>query len=409
MRLIRTVPLLLGLAAGSVPAGPAAAQRQRLSMDPGWRFALGDPAGAERPGFDDRDWRRLDLPHDWSIEGTPREDAPAGGRGGFFPTGVGWYRKAFRPPPAAGARRIWLEFDGVYMNGDVWVNGVHLGRRPYGYSSFAYDVTRHIRPGVNVVALRVDNSRQPNSRWYTGSGIYRHVWLTSVHPLHVGRWGTSVTTPQVDSSGAEVVARTRLENDHSGSRQGVLRSVILDQAGREVTRAETRFSLAAGDTTELVQHLRVDGPRLWSVEAPYLYTLRAELLDGRRVADRVSTTFGIRTIAYDADRGFLLNGVRVKMKGVNLHHDGGAVGAAVPERIWEYRLALLKAMGANAIRTAHNPPAPEFLDLCDRMGFLVMAEAFDEWTFGKVDEGYHKYFGEWSERDVRDFVQRDRN
>ena len=390
-------------------AGPAAAQRQRLSMDPGWRFSLGDPAGAERPGFDDTKWRRLDLPHDWSVEGTPREDAPGGGRVGYFPSGIGWYRKAFRLPSGSRGRQAWLEFDGVHMNSDVWINGVHLGRRPYGYVSFAYDLTRHLVPGVNLVAVRVDNSRQPNSRWYTGSGIYRHVWLTFVDSLHVGHWGTFVTTPLADSAGADVVVKTRVENDRATARRGVLRSLLVDGAGREVARSETPFSLAAGQKVELEQRARIASPRLWSVETPNLYALRSEVLEDARAADVVTTAFGIRSIAYDKDRGFLLNGRRVKMRGVNLHHDAGGLGAAVPERVWQRRLEALKAMGANAIRTSHNPPAPEFLELCDRLGFLVMAEAFDEWTLGKVPEGYHKYFAEWSERDVTDFVRRDRN
>ena len=408
---MRTIPgLLLALTANlAFTATPAAAQRQRLSMDPGWRFTLGDPAGAERPGFDDRRWRRLDLPHDWSIEGTPAQDAPGGGRMGFFPSGIGWYRKAFRLPAGAKGREAWLEFDGVYMNSDVWINGVHLGRRPYGYSSFAYDVTRRLVPGVNVVAVRVDNSLQPNSRWYTGSGIYRHTWLELVAPLHVGHWGTYVTTPSADSAGADVVVRTRVENAAAAAQTGALRAVVLDGAGREVGRTETPFTLAAGAQTELAQRLRVASPQLWSPQSPTLYVLRTEVVAGGRVADAAATPFGIRTIAWDQDRGFLLNGRPVKLKGVNLHHDGGGVGAAVPERIWERRLEVLKAMGANAVRTSHNPPAPEFLDLCDRLGFLVMAEAFDEWTLGKVPHGYHEYFAEWGERDVADFIHRDRN
>jgi beta-galactosidase len=410
MRMIRAATaIVLGLAPLTAATVASAAQRQRLSMDPGWRFTLGDPAGAAQPGFDDRRWRRLDLPHDWSIEGRPRQDAPAGGRGGYFPTGIGWYRKAFRPPAGARGHQLWLEFDGVYMNSDVWVNGVHLGRRPYGYISFAYDITKHLVSGVNVVAVRVDNSLQPNSRWYSGSGIYRHVWLTIVDPLHVGHWGTYVTNPRADSAGADVVVRTRVENGYAAARRVILRNLIVDGAGREVVRAGTSFSVAAGQSLVLEQRLHVASPQLWSVETPNLYALRSEVLAAGRSADATTTAFGIRAITYDKDRGFLLNGVRVKMKGVNLHHDGGAVGAAVPERIWERRLRLLKAMGANAIRTSHNPPAPEFLDLCDRLGFLVMAEAFDEWTMGKVPEGYHKYFAEWSERDVTDFVQRDRN
>ena len=401
--------ILLGLVTLTAAAGPASAQRQRFSMDPGWRFNLGDQPGAERPGFDDRTWRRLDLPHDWSIEGTPRQDAPGGGRVGYFPTGLGWYRKAFRLPAGSRGRQAWLELDGVHMNSDVWINGAHLGRRPNGYVSFAYDITRHLVAGVNVVAVRVDNSAQPNSRWYTGSGIYRHVWITLVDPLHVGHWGTFVTTPRADSAGADVVARTRIENDRSDRRRGVLRSVVLDSTGRELARSETPFTLAPREKVELEQRLQVPSPRLWNPETPYLYELRSEVLDGARAVDAATTTFGIRTIAYDNDEGFLLNGRRVKMRGVNLHHDAGGLGAAVPERVWERRLELLKAMGVNAIRTAHNPPAPEFLDLCDRLGFLVMNEIFDEWTIGKVSEGYHKHFAEWSERDVVDFVHRDRN
>lgn len=380
-------------------------------MDPGWRFTLGDLAGAEQPGFDDKSWRRVELPHDWSIEGTPHEDAPGGGRVGYFPSGIGWYRKTFRLPAGANSesREVWLAFDGVYMNSDVWINGHHLGHRPYGYSSFAYDATPYLVRGENVVAVRVDNSRQPNSRWYTGSGIYRHTWLTVVNRLHVGHWGTYVTTPKVDSSGAVVEVRTRVENDDGSTRKGTLRSIVADVDGRVLASAETVLTLRAREKLEVNQSLRVTSPRLWSPEAPALYTLRSELLDGRNTVDTLATRFGIRTIAYDADSGFSLNGRRVKMLGVNLHHDGGAVGAAVPERIWEHRLELLKSMGVNAIRTSHNPPAPEFLDLCDRMGFLVMAEAFDEWTVGKVDEGYHRYFDEWSERDLTDFIRRDRN
>jgi beta-galactosidase len=405
----RRVVLALGLTALTLAAPPAAAQRQRLSMDPGWRFTLGDPQGAQQAAFDDRAWRRLDLPHDWSIEGTPSQDAPAGGRGGYFPTGIGWYRKAFRLPAGAAGHEAWLEFDGAYMNSDVWINGFHLGRRPYGYISFAYDITPHLVSGVNVVAVRVDNSLQPNSRWYSGSGIYRHVWLEIVDPLHVAHWGTYVTTPRADSTSADVAIMTQVENDRAAPRPAVLRTVIVDSAGGEVARAETTLTLTATQHVAIEQRLHVAAPRLWSVGTPTLYAVRSTLLDNGRVADVTTTPFGVRSIAYDKDRGFLLNGVRVKMRGVNLHHDAGALGAAVPERVWERRLQLLKAMGANAIRTSHNPPAPEFLDLCDRLGFLVMAEAFDEWTFGKVPEGYHKYFAAWSERDVTDFVHRDRN
>lgn len=408
----RSAALLLPAVAALALAAPRAwAQRQRLSMDPGWRFTLGDPAGAQAPRFDDRAWRRLDLPHDWSIEGVPEQAAPGGGRYGYFPTGIGWYRKAFRMPRdfRRGHGEAWLQFDGVYMNSDVWINGYHLGHRPYGYISFEYDVTQHLVPGVNVIAVRVDNSRQPSARWYTGSGIYRHVWLIIKNPLHLGHWAVYVTTPEVDTVNATVAVRSRVENDAGAARRAVLRSLVLDGAGRQVAAADTALDLGAGQRVEVEQRIAVSSPRIWSVQTPHLYTLRSELLEGARVVDTALTTFGIRTIAWDAARGFLLNGVPVKLKGVNLHEDGGAVGAAIPEPVWSYRLRRLRAMGANAIRTSHNPPSAQFLDLCDSLGFLVMAEAFDEWTIGKVPFGYHLYFPEWGERDAADFVRRDRD
>ena len=408
MTRIRVALLLLGTLVG--PATAQTPARQRLLMDYGWRFTRGDPAGADAPGFDDTGWRAVDLPHDWSIEGPYDQNAATGGSGGYLPTGVGWYRRAFTRPAGPRGGRFTIEFDGVYQNSDVWVNGHHLGSRPNGYVSFHYDLTPHLRSGRNVVAVRVDNSRQPNTRWYSGSGIYRHVWLTMTDPLHVGQWGTYVTTPEVDTAVAQVAVRTRIVNDGTGERRGTLRWVISAAAGTEVARAETPFTLGGGSGTDLAQRLPVNDPALWSPDAPVLYTLRATVLDpGGRVVDQTDTPFGIRRIAYDADRGFLLNGNRVKMLGVNLHHDGGPVGAAVPEAVWVRRLALLKQMGVNAIRTSHNQPAPEFLDLCDSLGFLVMDEAFDEWTHGKVPQGYHQYFAEWSERDLVDFIRRDWN
>lgn len=400
--------LALTLAAlAAVPAPARGELPRRLSFDPGWRFVLGDSSGAERPGYNDRGWRRLDLPHDWSIEGVPEESAPGGGRFGYFPAGIGWYRKSFRLPAGAKGREVWVEFDGVYMNSDVWLNGVHLGTRPYGYISFRYDLTPHLRAGENVIAVRVDNSRQPNSRWYSGSGIYRHTWLTIVDPLHVAPEGVWISAPTVAPGRAVVEVRTALSN-HGRGGETVVRQVMLDQAGKEVARADTSLVLAAGDI-ELAQRLSLAAPERWSLDHPYRYRMRTLLLRGGRAVDSVSTWFGLRTIAYDADHGFALNGVPVKMRGVNLHHEAGGLGAAVPERVWESRLLKLKAMGVNAIRTSHNPPAPEFLALCDSLGFLVMAEAFDEWTIGKVPGGYHNYFEEWSERDVTDFVRRDRN
>jgi beta-galactosidase len=413
MRLIR--PSALVILVASVFAATATAQepdspRHRLLADFGWTFTTGDVPGAEAAAFDDSGWREVNLPHDWSIEGPYDENAATTGRGGYLPTGVGWYRRLFALPEGADGRRISIEFDGVFENSDVWVNGQHLGHRPYGYIGFAYDLTPHLVEGENVVAVRVDNSNQPNSRWYTGSGIYRHVWLTITDPLHVALWGTFVTTPDVTPERASLEIRTRLSNDGQTIRRGEVMSVILDPSGGEVTQTVAPFTLSAGQEATLTQRLSVEAPTLWSLEAPALYALRTTVLEpGGELADETTTSFGIRDIAFDSDRGFLLNGERVKMLGVNLHHAGGPVGAAVPEAVWARRLKLLKEMGVNAIRTAHNPPAPEFLDLCDRLGLLVMNEAFDEWTHGKVEFGYHQYFDEWHRRDLTDFIHRDRN
>ena len=407
------LPVLLVLTAGG---GAAFAQegsgspRQRLLMDYGWTFTTGDAVGAEAPSFDDSAWRIVDLPHDWSIEGPYDSAAVTTGRGGYLPTGVGWYRRSFELPDGPDGRYYRIEFDGVYQNSDVWVNGTHVGHRPYGYVSFHYDITPYLLEGSNVVAVRVDNSRQPNSRWYSGSGIYRHVWLTVTDPLHVASWGTFVTTPQVETGRASLEVRTRIENSGGSFRRGEVRSVVVDPEGNEVARGAAPFTLAAGAGTEIRQEMVVPDPALWSLDSPSLYALRTFVLDpGGEPVDDLTTPFGIRRIEYDADRGFLLNGERVKMLGVNLHHGGGPVGAAVPEAVWERRLRKLMEMGVNAVRTAHNPPAPEFLDLCDRLGLLVMDEAFDEWTHGKVEYGYHLYFGDWYERDLVDFMRRDRN
>ncbi len=410
---ILTGLIIITLACCSWPSALVNGQSRRvLSMDFGWKFELGDVQDAEQVAFDDSGWRELDLPHDWSVEpesGGFRQEAPTGGAGGYVPTGIGWYRKHFNLTENMRGRRVWIEFDGVYENSTVWINGQYLGKRPFGYLSFHYDLTPYLVDGENVIAVRVDNSHQPNSRWYTGSGIYRHVRLVVTDPIHVGHWGVYVTTPQVSAESATVAICTRFENEGTTLVKGILRSIIIDIDGKELTSVESDFELNAGEQTELQQQMQVNSPNLWSIEKPVLYKLRSVVLGDGKPLDEVNTAFGIRRIEYDVDRGFLLNGERVKMNGVCLHHDGGCVGAAVPLGVWERRLRILRKMGCNAIRTAHNPPAPEFLDLCDRMGFLVMDEAFDEWQIGKTTHGYNKYFDEWSERDLVAMLHRDRN
>lgn len=388
-------------------AAPAA--RQRILMDENWKFRQSDTTGAEKKDFDDSKWRTLSLPHDWSIEGEYYKDAPTGGSGGYLPTGVGWYRRHFHASNAELSKTVWIEFDGVYMNSDVWLNGHHLGKHPYGYTSFSYQLTSLLQPGENVIAVRVDNSAQPNTRWYSGSGIYRHVWFVELDPLHIGEWGIAATTPDVSTDSATVEVRTTIENEYKVLRKGILQTVLHNNEGAEVARVQSPFTVKANTHCEIRQHLIVRSPQLWSVGTPVLYRLHSVVVDGEQEGDEASTNVGIRKIEYDVEKGFFLNGKHVKMNGVCLHHDGGCVGSAVPVGVWERRLAKLKEMGCNAIRTSHNPPAPEFLDLCDKMGFLVMDEPFDEWKIGKRKFGYHDYFDEWYQKDLTAMIHRDRN
>ena len=349
--------------------------RYQLLMDRDWKFFLGDDRTAAAPGFNDNNWRHLDLPHDWSIEGTFSKDAPTGSGGGYLPAGIGWYRKTFRLPAWVSNKQVNIRFDGVYKNSEVWINGHYLGKRPNGYISFVYNLTPYLLKNKNSIAVRVDNSEQPNSRWYSGSGIYRHVWLDLTNAMHVETWGTNITTPEIGIAYARVNVRTKIDNRGLPA-NGVLTSVIYNTDGRNVASASIPVSVGRDTSEEFSQQLQVASPALWSVDTPRLYTMHSVITSGKKVVDDYQSTFGIRTLEYSNTKGFLLNGERVKMNGVCLHHDGGFVGAAVPLKIWETRLKLLKQMGCNAIRTSHNPVAPEFLDLCDQMGFLVMDEVF---------------------------------
>ncbi|MCX6626790.1 MAG: DUF4982 domain-containing protein, partial [Candidatus Solibacter sp.] len=332
---------------------------------------------------------------------------------GSLPTGIAWYRKRFRLPAAYADRTVVIEFDGIYQNSEVWINGQFLGKRPYGYVAFSYDLSPHLKAGAeNVIAVKVDNSQQPNCRWYSGSGIYRHTWLLATNPLHIAYWGTFVTSPRVSANAATVQVKTRVKNERKTSATCVLTTALLDRDSKSAQATEATQQIAAGAEYEFVQQFNVEKPRLWSPADPYLYKVHSTVRDQGRVVDEYDTPTGIREALFDADKGFLLNGERVKLNGVCLHHEAGAVGAAVPERVWERRLEILREMGCNAIRTSHNPYAAEFMDLCDRMGFLVMDELFDEWKVGKGQIGpfgYANHFDEWYQRDARSFVQRDRN
>lgn len=389
-------------------------ERRKIGFDDGWTFNLGDAPGAQDPGFAASEWSGVHLPHDWSLGLPLDEHAPSGGSGGYATTGVGWYRKVMALPKSAKGKRVAIQFDGVYQRSEVWINGHSLGQRPYGYISFQYDLTPWLRTDgqPDVIAVRVDNSLQPNSRWYSGSGIYRHVWLVVTDAVHIAPWGVHAWSPSPTATSASVEVRTRAVNTTTMAQTAVLRAALLDADGKTVAMSDVHGEVPAGGEFVFEHRLSVANPTLWSLAAPYLYKLRTTLTVDGRAADVEDTSLGLRDAVFDVDRGFVLNGERIKLNGVCLHGDGGAVGAAVPERIWERRLGLLKDMGCNAIRCAHNPPAPEFLDLCDRMGFAVMAEPFDEWREAKVQTpqyGYHHYFDEWWQRDVTAMLERDRN
>lgn len=357
--------------------------RQRDNFDKGWLFILGDSAQMATPTYNDNHWRKLCLPHDWAIEGDFYAGNPSGAGGGALPGGIGWYRKHFLLDcEAEPGGRYFIEFDGVYMNSTVYVNGQEVGHRPYGYSSFEYDITKYLKRGDNVIAVKVDNSDQPNSRWYSGCGIYRHVWLTKTNAVHVKHWGVHV---QTDAKTGQI----KVEADVEGNNYKV-RNTVYDASGKEVG-------------------LKVKNPHLWSVEDPYIYKVRTQVLVGGKVVDEVWTTTGFRDFKFDAETGFWLNGKNFKLNGVCEHHDFGCLGAAVNEDAMHRKLSKLKAMGVNSIRSSHNPPAPELLNMCDTMGIIVMDESFDMWRRKKTAGDYARFFEEWHERDLSDLILRDRN
>ena len=407
--------LLLLLGGACVSPGRVTEDARRMDFTADWAFRLGDDTAAIHPGYDDTGWRHLNLPHDWAIEGEFSEDNPSGTGGGALPGGIGWYRKTFVADKADAGMRLMIDFDGVYMNSEVFVNGHSLGIRPYGYVSFSYDMTPYIRWGEkNVIAVRVDNAEQPNSRWYSGCGIYRNVWLTKVNPVHVAQWGTYVTAEDVSKNSARLMIRTKLQYDAGPMPDTMainLISRLLDARGEVVGETSSELNIATNCPKEVEQELVMGKPELWSVDNPYLYQVMTLVEDKNsgEVLDTYYTPVGIRTFRFDAQKGFILNGERMKINGVCMHHDLGCLGAAVNVRAIERQLEILKEMGCNGIRCSHNPPAPELLDLCDRMGFIVMDETFDMWRKKKTSHDYARYFNEWHERDLADLVMRDRN
>lgn len=391
--------------------GLSASADDRRLFDEGWQFTQTDSVKMSWFGYNDKTWRTLDLPHDWAIEGDFMATAPSGASGGALPGGVGWYRKHFRMTDADKGKKLFIDFDGVYMNAKVWINGHELGQRPYGYSSFRYDLTPHLNyGGDNVVAVRVDNSDQPNSRWYSGCGIYRHVYLVSTDNVHVSHWGTWVNA-EVQASGAAVFKLdVELDNETGKSKKVTVVNTLLDASGKAVGSSSSAVKLPAGASRKAVsQSMTLKSPQLWSVERPYIYKVRTQVRVGGKVVDEYYTNTGVRSFRFDAEKGFFLNGKNMKINGVCQHHDMGCLGAAVNEDALYRQLKMLRDMGANAVRCSHNPPAPELLNMCDTMGLIVMDESFDMWHRRKTKNDYARFFDKWAERDLTDLVRRDRN
>jgi beta-galactosidase len=398
----------IGLCAHAAHAQPT----ERVPLDRDWRLMIGDSADAAAPGFDDRAWKSIDVPNDWAIAGPFDEKARSTGSGAWLPTGVAWYRKHFRLPGNAKGKRVFVEFDGVMERSGVWINGRHVGHRPNGYASFRYELTPFLdADGDNILAVRADTSAQPASRWYAGGGIYRHVRLVLGGEMHFEQWGIAVRTANVSHAGADIAIRASVRNEMEAARHAHISVVIRTPDGRVVARGESERGPIDGPRTETREaRLHIADPHLWDTADPALYRAEVTLNDaGGEVLDRQTETFGIRDARFEAATGFWLNGRNLKLKGVAIHADGGAFGMAVPLAMYERRLRGLMALGVNAIRTAHHPFAPEFLDLCDRLGLIVMDEAFDMWTVAKNPQDYHLFFTDWSSLDARDFARRDRN
>ncbi len=378
-------------------------------FDFGWKFFLGDNPNASKSDFNDSKWRSVDLPHDWSIEGHFDQNNPAGNDGGYLPTGIGWYRKTFTPAIEDSDQIIGLYFEGVYMNSEVFINGQFVGKYPYGYSPFFYDITSYVQFGKpNTIAVRVDNSQQKNCRWYSGSGIYRHVWLIKKQQVHIDQWGVGITTPQVTSQKAKVQLNVTLKNEIS-SDQGVNLKITLKRHNISVGEDQYTIQIPSKSSKNIIRTIEVEHPELWSPDSPQLYEARVEILQGDKALDSMTESFGIRTIEYSTEEGLKLNGKSLLLTGGCLHHDNGCLGSASFDRAEERKVELMKKAGFNAVRTSHNLPSEAFLHACDRLGLLVIDEAFDGWRDEKNPHDYSVLFDKWWKKDIQSMVLRDRN
>jgi beta-galactosidase len=411
MKNLIIIPIALILLSGCATKSVTDAKIERKQLfNYDWKFNLGDTPTATASDFDDNSWRKLDLPHDWSIEGTTDPNNPTGNDGGYFPAGIGWYRKTFTVPASWKDKSVSIYFEGVYMNSEVFINGESLGIYPYGYSSFSYNLTPYLKlDDENVISVRVDNSMQKNSRWYSGSGIYRHVWMIVTDPVHVAHWGVAVTTPEVSREKATVQIKTKVKNETNQSQKITLKTQLLGANTENVGNDELSVELLPNSDNEVEQFIQVSKPLLWSPETPNLYQAQIQVVKDEKVIDDTQTTFGIRSIEFSTENGFQLNGETLILNGGCVHHDNGCLGAAAFDRAEERRVELLKSAGFNAIRTAHNPPSEAFLDACDRLGMLVIDEAFDGWRVSKTHYDYAMYFDDWWQSDIKAMVLRDRN
>lgn len=394
--------------------------RQKTNFNQDWKFYKGDIENGQSVDLNDSQWRTLNLPHDWSIEGPFNEKWASAT--GYLPGGIGWYRKAFTLPKSMDNKHVFIYFDGVYKNSEVWINGHLLGKRPNGFIAFEYELTPYLNKNdKNLVAVRVDHSQFADSRWYTGSGINRNVYLIAVNPVHVSQWGVVFTTPKVSKENASGLVEVSLQNQSAIAKKATVRVTLQNAKGKDVSSSQNTIALPKNGSGKTLILLDIKDPILWSVDHPHLYQLKVKVYVDGKETDDYDDEVGIRTFRFDADKGFFLNGKNLKIKGVCLHDDAGALGTAVPAEVWERRLIKLKEGGCNAIRMSHNPHADYFYKLADRLGFLVMDEAFDEWETGKNKwisgwnvgvpgkDGYHEYFKEWADRDLRDMILRNRN
>ena len=387
-----------------------AARERKTLMDAGWRFFQGEGEKSfAETSYDDSQWRIVDLPHDWSIEGVPSVDEPSGNDGGYRPTGKGWYRRGLTMTAEDLKKLHSLYFEGVYMDAEVFVNGHPLGVHHYGYSSFIHDITPWLHEGQNVVAVSVDNSKQKNCRWYSGSGIYRHVWLIETDDVHFKHWGTFITTPQVNEAKSVVSVSAQIVNDSADGRSVNAEIILCAPDGREVGRAERGLELPEGDVITWVEDVAVDNPELWSPDTPAVYTARLNVYENGNLKDSIEETFGIRSVTYSAEEGLVLNGKHIELNGGCIHHDNGILGAAAFDRAEVRKVRLMKDAGFNAVRTSHNHPSEAFLHACDTIGLLVIDETFDGWRTAKLPYDYSTLIDDHWQEDVAALVLRDRN